>query len=68
MTAPLSQGEIGIERMCRLAGLSRAGYYRHWQASAPRQEEVGLRDAIQRLALGNRHGGVARCQELTPLQ
>ena len=51
MTAPLSQGELGIERMCRLAGVSRAGYYRHWQASAPRQEETGLRDAIQRLAL-----------------
>jgi len=64
MTAPLSQGEIGIERMCRLAGLSRAGYYRHWQASAPRQEEVALRDAIQRLALGNRHYGYRRIAAL----
>jgi putative transposase len=60
MTAPLSQGEIGIERMCRLAVVSRAGYYRHWQASAPRQEEMGLRDAIQRLALLNRHYGYRR--------
>jgi putative transposase len=60
MTAPLSQGEPGIERMCRLAGVSRAGYYRHWQASAPRQEEMGLRDAIQRLALDNRHYGYRR--------
>jgi putative transposase len=60
MTAPLSQGEIGIDRMCRLAGVNRAGYYRHWQASAPRQEEMGLRDAIQRLALGNRHYGYRR--------
>lgn len=60
MTAPLSQGEIGIERMCRLAGVSRAGYYRHWQASAPRQEEMGLRDMIQRLALGNRNYGYRR--------
>jgi hypothetical protein len=64
MTAPLSQGEIGIERMCRLAGLSRAGYYRHWQASAPRQEEMALRDAIQRLALGNRHYGYRRIAAL----
>jgi transposase InsO family protein len=64
MMAPLSQGEIGIERMCRLAGLSRAGYYRHWQASAPRQEEVALRDAIQRLALGNRHYGYRRIAAL----
>jgi putative transposase len=60
MTAPLSQGEPGIERMCRLAWVSRAGYYRHWQASAPRQEEMGLRDAIQRLALDNRHYGYRR--------
>jgi putative transposase len=60
MTAPLSQGELGIERMCRLAGVSRAGYYRHWQASAPRQEAMGLRDAIQRLALGNRNYGYRR--------
>jgi transposase InsO family protein len=60
MSAPLSQGELGIERMCRLVGVSRAGYYRHWQASAPRQEEMGLRDAIQCLALGNRHYGYRR--------
>ena len=64
MTAPLSQGELGIERMCRLAGLSRAGYYRHWQASAPRQEEMALRDAIQRLALANRHYGYRRIAAL----
>jgi len=64
MTAPLSQGEIGIERMCRLAGLSRAGYYRHWRASAPRREEMALRDAIQRLALGNRHYGYRRIAAL----
>ena len=60
MTASPSQGEIGIDRMCRLAGVSRAGYYRHWQASAPRREETGLRDAIQRLALANRHYGYRR--------
>ena len=47
MTASQSQGEIGIERSCQLAGISRSGYYRHWQRSAPRQEETGLRDAIQ---------------------
>jgi putative transposase len=64
MTAPLSQGEIGIERMCRLAGLSRAGYYRHWQVSAPRQEAMGLRDAVQRMALENRHYGYRRIAAL----
>jgi hypothetical protein len=57
MTASRSQGEIGIERICQLAGISRSSYYRHWQLSAPRQEETGLRDAIQRLALNHRHYG-----------
>jgi transposase InsO family protein len=60
MTSALPQGEIGIERMCGLAGVSRAGYYRHWQASAPRREETGLRDAIRRLALAHRHYGYRR--------
>ena len=46
--------------MCGLAGVSRAGYYRHWQASRPRQEETALRDRIQRLALANRHYGYRR--------
>ena len=47
----------GIERMCALAGVSRAGYYRHWLASQPREEETGLRDAIQRLSLVRRKNG-----------
>jgi len=60
MTTPLPQGVLTVERMCALAGVSRAGYYRHWQASAPRQEETGVRDAIQRVALANRHYGYRR--------
>src|SRR5499427_1520353 len=60
MMASPSQGEIGIERMCQLTGISRSGYYRHWQLSAPRREETGLRDAIQRLALKHRHYGYRR--------
>jgi putative transposase len=46
--------------MCSLAGISRAGYYRHWQTSRPRQEETALRDRVQRLALVNRHYGYRR--------
>jgi transposase InsO family protein len=46
--------------MCALAGVSRAGYYRHLQASAPRQEETIVRDAIQRVALEQRHYGYRR--------
>jgi hypothetical protein len=57
MTASRSQDAIGIEHMCQLAGVSRSGYYRHWQQSASRREENGLRDAIQRLALKHRHYG-----------
>ena len=60
MTSPLPQGNPTIGRMCTLAGVSRAGYYRHFEASAPRQEETGVRDAIQRLALANRHYGYRR--------
>ena len=52
------QGDnLGIERMCALAGVSRAGYYRHWLASEPRQEETALRDEIQRLSLVQRKNG-----------
>jgi putative transposase len=61
MTSPLPQGRLPVERLCALAGVSRAGYYRHWQASAPRREEVAVRDAIQRVALANRrHYGYRR--------
>jgi len=60
MTTPLPQGELTTERMCKLSGVSRAGYYRHWAASVPRQEETGVRDAIQRLALAHKHYGYRR--------
>jgi putative transposase len=48
---------LGIERSCDLIKVSRAGYYRHWQASKPRQEETALRDEIQRLSLAKRYQG-----------
>src|SRR5258708_10492047 len=60
MTPPLPQGQTSVERMCRLARVSRAGYYRHWAASAPRQEETAIRDAVQRVALANRRYGYRR--------
>jgi len=34
--------------------VSRASYYRYWRASAPRQHDTALHDAIQRLALSQR--------------
>jgi len=60
MTSPRPQGELTVERMCVLSGVSRAGYYRHWKRSAPRQEETAVRDAIQRIALSNRRYGYRR--------
>jgi putative transposase len=60
MTTPHPQGSLSVERMCALAGVSRAGYYRQLRASAPRQEETLVRDAIQRVALDNRHYGYRR--------
>ena len=60
MTSPRPQGELTVERMCVLAGVSRAGYYRHFSVSAPRQEETAVRDAIQRIVLANRRYGYRR--------
>jgi len=60
MTSPRPQGELTVERMCALAQVSRAGYYRHWAASAPREEETAVRDAIQKVALENRFYGYRR--------
>jgi transposase InsO family protein len=49
----VSQGSQTIQRLCRLTGVSRAGYYRFWQKSAPRAHDTAARDAIQRVALAN---------------
>lgn len=49
-----------VARICALAGVSRASYYRGWTASEPGREEMELRDLIQRLALANRHYGYRR--------
>jgi putative transposase len=60
MTAPLLQGEHTIARMCALAAVSRAGYYRHWMASAPREEDTAIHDLVQRVALAEPHYGYRR--------
>jgi putative transposase len=60
MTTPLLQGEPTIVRLCALAGVSRAGYYRNWAASAPRQEETAIRDMVQRVALAEKTYGYRR--------
>ena len=45
---------------CRLAGVSRAGFYRQWEEHEPRQADVALRDAIHEIAVGNRALGYRR--------
>lgn len=65
----MQQGDnLGIERMCVLSGVSRAGYYRHWLASKPRQEEMALRDEIQRLSLVQRKNGYRDGYRLITIQ
>jgi transposase InsO family protein len=46
--------------MCELARVSRASFYRHWEASEPDQAEMALRDAIQKVAAGQRFYGYRR--------
>jgi transposase InsO family protein len=58
------QGALPIERMCALAGVSRATYYRHWRRVAPGREQVALRDILQRLAIRHRHYGYRRLTAL----
>ena len=60
MMSTSPQGSLSVDELCRLTGVSRAGYYRAWAASAPREEEQGVRDALQRLALANPRYGYRR--------
>jgi putative transposase len=48
------QGKLGIERMCRLAGVSRAGFYRWLQVEQPEEEEMEVRSSIQEIFLENK--------------
>ena len=63
MMSPRPQGELTVERLCMLARVSRAGYYRHWAASSPCEEEAAARDLVQRAALANRRYGYRRVTE-----
>lgn len=58
------QGGLGIREMCESTKVSRASYYRSWKKQEPKQEQVALRDAIQRLALKDRHCGYRRIGRL----
>jgi putative transposase len=48
------QGSLSIERMCQLAQVSRAGFYRSLQEQLPIKEEMEVRSTIQQIALEHR--------------
>jgi transposase InsO family protein len=48
------QGSLSIERMCHLAQVSRAGFYRSLQEHQPVDEEMDVRSAIQHIAVAHR--------------
>jgi putative transposase len=43
------QGSLSIERMCQLANVSRAGFYRSLQEREPAEEDMQVRSAIQEI-------------------
>jgi putative transposase len=48
------QGSLSVERMCQLAKVSRAGYYRSFQERCPVEEEMQMRSAIQQVVVEHR--------------
>ena len=48
------QGSLSIERMCQLAQVSRAGFYRSLQEHQPVKEEMEVRSTIQQIVLEHR--------------
>jgi putative transposase len=65
MNARETQGAPSIEHLCRLSGVSRAGFYRFGEVRAPKRAEADLRDKIQTIALKNRFYGYRRvCRDL----
>jgi len=48
------QGDLSVERMCELAPVSRAGFYRWLQEPQPVEEEMEIRSLIQRIVIEHR--------------
>jgi len=48
------QGSLSVERMCGVAAVSRAGFYRWLEPSMPVEEEMEVRSAVQAVALEHR--------------
>ena len=60
------QGSLSIERMCELARVSRASFYRSLKEQRPGEEETAVRSTIQQIALDHRrrYGYRRICAEL----
>jgi hypothetical protein len=48
------QGGLSVERMCQMALVSRAGYYRSYKEHCPVEEEMLVRSAIQQIVVEHR--------------
>jgi putative transposase len=58
------QGGLSIQEMCESSRVSRASYYRNWKKRESKAEQMAVRDAIQKLALKERHCGYRRIGRL----
>jgi putative transposase len=56
----LSDSKVDVQHLCKLAGLSRASYYRRFEVRAPREADVELTGHIQLLSLRYRFYGYRR--------
>jgi putative transposase len=56
----LSDGRVDVQHLCKLAGLSRASYYRRFDVRAPREADIELMSHIQALCLRYRFYGYRR--------
>jgi len=55
-----SDSKVDVQHLCKLAGLSRASYYRGFEVRAPREADVELTSRIQLLSLRYRFYGYRR--------
>src|ERR1700759_1445638 len=60
MTLPQGNPPASVDRMCVLAEVSRAAYYRDWKKTAPLCEETELRGLVQRLGVAHPAYGYRR--------
>ena len=60
MTSQTAVSHADVRRLCNLAGLSRATYYRHLAGPSDDAAECELRDLVQRICLKHRFYGYRR--------